>query len=184
MTKGLMTLAQLLSAAFLSCCSDAPKQETFETNPFTLSKAPSPFELETFYKREAIAIVNCIVRHGASCEHPAIAETEVHSNQADVLSPLGTLDAALKKRMHDEFSRFDQFVVSWATARVPPPYQNRIPATPPIPPDLVEETWVEVGIDLINDPTGPRMRLQFQFRDGKLVALNKLETQLIGGKLK
>lgn len=179
MTKGLVTLAQLLSAAFLSGCSDAPKQENFETNPFALSKAPSPVELETFYKREAIAIVTCIVRHGASCEHPAIAETEVDSNQADALSPLGTLDAAMKKRLHDEFSRFDQFVVSRVTARIPLPYERRILATPPIPPDL--DTWVEVSIDLINDPTAPRMRLKFLFRDGKLDALSKLETQLIGG---
>ena len=184
MTKGLMTLAQLLFASILLGCSDAPKQENFETNPFALSEAPSPFELENFYEREAIAILTCIVRDGASCEHPAIAETEVDGNQADALSPLGVLDAALKERLHDEFSRFDQFVVLWATARVPSPYERSIPANPPIPHDLLEDTWVEVSIDLINDPTGRRMRLKFLFRDGKLAALNKLEIQLIGGKLK
>ena len=184
MTKEQVTLAQMLFAAFLSGCSDAPKQEDFETNPVTLSEAPSPFELETFYKREAIAIVTCIVRHGTSCEHRAIAETEVDSNQADTLSPLGPLDAAMKERLHDEFGRFDQFVVSWATARVPPPYLSRIPATPPIPPDLLKDTWVEVSIDLIDEPTAPRMRLKFLFRDGKLVTLSKLEIQLVGGKLK
>ena len=66
-----------------------PKQENFETNQLTLSEAPSPLELEAFYKREAIAIVTCKVRHGTSCEHRAIAQTEVDSNQADTLCPLG-----------------------------------------------------------------------------------------------
>ena len=184
MTKGLIKFMPLLSAAIFPSCAPAPQEENFEDNPLVISEAPSPFELESFYGREAITILTCIVRYAAQCEHPAIVETEVDSNQADTLSPLGPLNAAMKTRLHEEFSSFDRYVVMWASARVPSPYERRIPGTPPIPPNLLKETWIEVGIDLVNDPTAQRVRLKFLFRDGQLVALSKVEIQLTGGSLK